>query len=118
MSNEVSWNLQLEVRDGGLDDARALMSEMVEATRSEPGAVGYEWFISADGAVCHINERYADSAAALEHLGAFGAQFAERFLGVFSPTALHVYGDPSADARAALAGFGAVHLDHFGGFRR
>lgn len=118
MSNAVSWNLHCSVQDGKLDESRALMAEMVEATRQEAGALGYEWFLSPDGATCHINERYADSAATLEHLGTFGAKFAERFLACFAPTGLHVYGEPSDEVRGALESFGAVYLGTWGGFTR
>ena len=118
MASTVSWNLQLSVRDGQLDKARALMAEMVDATRAEAGTLGYEWFLSADGGTCHICERYVDSDAALAHLGHFGVNFAERFLGCFEPTGLSVYGDPSAEARGALDGFGAAYLGTFGGFSR
>lgn len=114
----VSWNLELDVGEGRLDDFRALMEEMVESTRGEAGALVYEWFIDADGSVCHIYERYADSAAVLAHLGTFASTFAERFLDCVQPTRLHVYGDPSEEAREALDGFGAVYLAPFGGFRR
>ena len=118
MSNVISWNLQLAVRDGQLDAARSLMTEMVAATRDEPGTLGYEWFISDDGTACHINERYADSGAALVHLGAFGEKFMDRFLACFEPTSFSVYGDPSAEARGALDGFGATYLGWLGGFTR
>jgi quinol monooxygenase YgiN len=118
MSDVVSWNLQLSVIDGKLDDARLLMAEMVEATNHEAGAVVYEWFLSPDGTSCHINERYADSAATLEHLGNFGANFAERFLACFAPTGLHVYGEPSDEVRGVLDGFGAVYMGTLGGFAR
>ncbi|HSM36232.1 MAG TPA: antibiotic biosynthesis monooxygenase [Longimicrobiales bacterium] len=118
MQGPVSWNLQLSVRDGRLDDARNLMADMVEATRNEPGALVYEWFLDGDGAVCHICERYADSEAVVTHLANFGANFADRFLACFAPTALYVYGDPSSEARDALDGFGAEYLGTFGGFRR
>ena len=118
MPNTVSWNLQMSVREGRLDDARELMDEMVSATREEPGTQGYEWFLSGDGTACHINERYADSEAAIAHLGNFGSKFAERFLACFEPTSFSVYGDPTAEARAALDGFGAVYLGWFGGFSR
>jgi hypothetical protein len=94
------------------------MAEMVDATQHESGAIGYEWFLSADGQVCHLCERYADSGAALEHLGNFGANFAERFLTCFAPTSFHVYGDPSAEVRGILDGFGAVYLGPLGGFVR
>lgn len=118
MSDTLSWNLQLEVRDGRLDDARALMAEMVEATRAEEGTLGYEWYLSEDGAACHIYERFADSDAALAHLGAFGSNFMERFMECFEPTALTVYGEPTDEAREALDGLGAVYLGNFGGFHR
>jgi hypothetical protein len=94
----ISWNLQMSVRDGRLNDARELMSEMVAGTREEPGTQGYEWF--------------------LRHLGNFGSKFAERFLECFEPTSLSVYGEPSAEARAALDGLGAAYLGWLGGFVR
>ena len=62
------------------------------------------------GSSCHINERYANSAAVMAELGTFGAQFAERFLGCVEPTSINVYGEPSDEVRAALDGFGAVLL--------
>jgi hypothetical protein len=37
MSNTISWNLQMSVREGRLNDARELMSEMVAGTQQEPG---------------------------------------------------------------------------------
>ncbi len=118
MSKAVSWNLRLSLREGRLGEARALMDEMVASTRNEAGALGYEWFLDRDGTTCHILERYADSDAVMAHLGVFGARFAERFLQCFTPTGLVVYGDPSAEARAALDGFGAAYLGTWGGFVR
>lgn len=118
MSNVVSWNLQLAVREGRLEDFRSLMNEMVESTRAEDGAHAYEWFISEDGTACHIYERYADSAAAMVHLATFGSRFADRFLSCVEPTGFSVYGDPSGEVRGVLDGFGAGYLEWFGGFTR
>jgi quinol monooxygenase YgiN len=118
MSDVISWNLQVSVREGHLEPFRALMEEMVAATRSEPGTLSYEWFLSADGTVCHFCERYADSAATLEHLGNFGSRFAERFLACVQPTSFAVYGAPNEQVRAVLDNSGAAYFGWFGGFSR
>jgi quinol monooxygenase YgiN len=68
MDRQVVWQVELVVKPGTLDNFRALTGEMVEATRGEPGVLNYERFISADGTVIHLYERYADSAAAVAHL--------------------------------------------------
>ena len=52
MADTISWNLQLNVKEGRLDDLKALMGEMVASTRDESGTVAYEWFLSDDGSVC------------------------------------------------------------------
>ncbi len=118
MSREISWNLQLTVRDGQLDAARALMGEMVASTLNEAGARGYEWYLAENGKTVHINERYADSEAALAHAGNFGSLFAERFFACFEPTGLAVYGRPTTEVRAALDPMGAVYYGPLGGFSR
>ncbi len=119
MSEAISWVLELNVKDDQLDAFKALAREMSEATQAdEPGATHYEWFTNDDGRSVHIYERYADSAAAMVHLGNFGAKFAERFLACVDPVRLMVYGDPSAEVRGALAGLGAAHMTQFAGFAR
>jgi quinol monooxygenase YgiN len=118
MGDQISWVVELAVKPGQLESFRALMREMVESTRAEPGALSYEWFVREDGSVVHIYERYADSPAALAHLAGFGEKFAERFLGMVEPTRVSVYGNPSAEARSVLDGFGANYLGDFGGFVR
>ncbi len=118
MSNTISWNLQLSVKDGQFDAARELMLEMVTATKDESGCLNYEWYLSSDGKHCHINESYADSSATMIHLGNFGVYFIGRFMTCFKPSSMSVYGEPSAEVRAALDGMGAIYLNWFGGFKR
>ena len=82
MSDTVSWVLEMAIKPGELDNFKALMEEMVEATQStQPDTTIYEWFYSDDGSACHVYERYSDSAATMIHLQSFGENFAERFLG-------------------------------------
>ncbi len=118
MPSTISWTLQLAVRKGQLDPARTLMEEMVASTKKEEGTLGYEWFLSPDGKVCHLNERYTDSQAALVHAGNFSTIFAERFFTCFEATSFCAYGDPSAELKAALDGFGAAYFHWFGGFHK
>jgi quinol monooxygenase YgiN len=118
MSENVAWTIHTSVLDGHLDAARALMTDMVESTRAEPGTIGYEWFLNEAGTECHMKDRYADSAAALFHLGNFGPKFSERFMESFAVTGFFVYGEPSEELRAAIAGFGPVYLGTLGGFTR
>jgi quinol monooxygenase YgiN len=119
MSNIVHWVLELDIKDGEADNFKSLMNDMVEATEAnEPGTMNYEWYVSGDGKQCHICERYTDSAAVMTHLASFGEKFAERFLAILGPTRLVVYGNPSSEARAALAGLGAAHMEQVGGFAR
>lgn len=117
MSSHVSFNLRLSVREGRLGEAKSLMDEMVAAVQREAGTVGYEWFLADDGS-CHTQERFADSDAALSHLGGFGTNYAERFMQCFEVTNLTVYGEPSDAVRSVLDGFGAVYLGPWGGFVR
>jgi quinol monooxygenase YgiN len=119
MSTIVSWNLQLNVRDGQLETFRSLMEEMTKATQSdEPGTLAYEWFLSEDDTICHLYERYADAKAVMAHLGNFGSKFMARFMDCLEPTGFHVYGNPNDEARGVLDGFGAVYFRSFGGFSR
>jgi quinol monooxygenase YgiN len=119
MTENLYWLLELAINPGRFEDLKALIAEMVEATqRNEVGALNYEWAISDDRQVCHVYERYQDSAAALTHLESFGANFAARFMAVVKPTRLIVYGTPSAQLKDALAGLGPVYMAPFAGFSR
>ena len=79
MGDQVSWQVELAVRSGELDKFRALTEEMVESARDEPGVLSYERFVSEDGQVVHVYERYADAAAAVARLRTFGRNFGGRF---------------------------------------
>jgi quinol monooxygenase YgiN len=119
MTENVYWLLELAINPDRFEDFKNLMAEMVEATqRNEAGALDYEWTISDDRQVCHLYERYQDSAAAMTHLESFGANFAARFIEAVESTRMVVYGTPSAQVKEALAVMSPVYMAPFGGFRR
>ena len=119
MNNNIYWIVELSVKDGELDNFRSLMTEMVDATQAnEPGTLNYEWTISEDSKTIHIYECYADSAAAVTHMNAFGEKYAERFMAAVDQTRFVVYGNPNNLAKEVLTGVGAVFMSPFGGFAR
>jgi quinol monooxygenase YgiN len=118
MDEQVAWHVVLAVKPGALEDFQVLTGEMVEATREEAGVLSYERFVSADGMVVHVYERYADSTAAVAHLRAFRRQFGKRFAGLVDRTRFTVYGSPSTELRGLLDNFGATYMAPFGGFAR
>jgi len=118
MGGEVSWQVELAVKPGQLDNFRALTGEMVESTKREPGALIYERFVSEDGKGVYVYERYADSAAAVAHLQAFGRIYGERFAKMVERRRFTVFGTPSDELKGILDGFGATYLGPFAGFSR
>jgi quinol monooxygenase YgiN len=119
MESHVYWILELNVQPGRESKFRGLMAEMVEATReNEPGTLNYEWNTNSDGSVCHIYERYVDSAAVMTHLASFNSKFAQRFMEVLKPIRFAVYGQPAEEVREALAGFSPTYMTAAKGFAR
>ena len=116
MSDQISWQVVLGVKPDELDNFRTLTAEMVESTRGEPGVLSYERFVSEDGKVVHVYERYVDSAAAVAHLLTFGRKFGGRFVGMVDRRRFTVYGTPSEELKGMLDGFGATYLRLLGGF--
>jgi quinol monooxygenase YgiN len=118
-NSEIYWVFELAIKPGRFEDLKTLIADMVEATRrNEVGALNYEWAISDDQQVCHVYERYQDSAATITHLESFGANFSARVMEVVKPTRLVVYGTPNDQVKEALAGLSPVYMAPFGGFRR
>ena len=126
MSDSVFFIVELEVKPGQIDELRSVMEEMTNATRAdEPGTLNYEWFLTPDGTVCRIFERYADSASAVAHSRTFPPDLAQRGQ-AFRPTRLTAYGEITTEIReqriepllAAVPGIKVVVLEPLGGFTR
>ena len=118
MNDQVAWVIELSIERRHRPAFRAWMAKMVASARREPGTLDYEWFFSRDGGVCHIHERYANSAAARAHAATFDAKFAKRFFALAKATRVCVYGTPDAPLRATFEGLDARFLAPTDGFRR
>ena len=112
----VAFILETTVNDRGALDS--LMADAVSAVQAnEPGTTHYEWNISEDGATMITYERFADTDAALAHLGGFGP-FVERLMAAVTVDKMTVYGAPSDELKEALAGFSPTFMSEIGGFAR
>ena len=116
MRPNIQWTVQINVREGQLETAKALASEMTTATIKEEGTLQFEWFFAEDGSICHILEEYKDSDAAIVHMQNFLTNFVERFLGCFEPTGFYVYGSPSEELEQIMQPFGVAYLAFVEGF--
>jgi quinol monooxygenase YgiN len=117
MSDQISWLLEVKIRPGKFDDFRAVARDLITQTQSETTTLDYEWHLSPDNSVCHIFERYADSAAVLRHVEGFHLH-AERFFASCEAVNFSVYGPANDAAKAMLADLNPVYFSTLGGFSR
>lgn len=118
MKENIAWIFELTLPEGNHIKLKDLMVELVESSMNEPGTLSYEWTLNENVTVCHIHERYADSASAIVHLQTFTEKFAARLLALGAATGFVVYGNPSAELKDALKGFGGTYMAPIGGFNR
>ncbi|MBL8472010.1 MAG: hypothetical protein KF778_05405 [Rhodocyclaceae bacterium] len=92
-----------EIHPGKMDQFKALLSQFVELTKTEPACVHYAF--SIDGNVVHCREGYDNAEGLLGHLKNVGAPLAEA-LKISNILRLEIHG-PAAEVdklRAPLAG--------------
>lgn len=118
MSKHISWHVELQLKPGQLDAFRALTGEMVEATKSEVGALIYERFISDDSHYVHVFERYLDSSAAVAHLLRFGKMYGDKFAKMVDRKRFTVLGTPTRELKEILDPLGATYVAPLAGFSR
>ena len=118
MNENVYWVIDLAVNPGRFEDLKTLIAELLEANQKEVGFLTCEFAISDDRQVCHIYERFQDSAAVITHLQLFGANFSARFFEILKPTRFVICGTPSVEVKDAFAQFNPIYLAPLGGFRR
>lgn len=115
----VYFLVDLTVHEGKLDSFESTAQEMIASTQQEPGALGYEWYLSADRKRCRIIETYVDSDAVRAHINGPAVQVGvPKMLESSSISRFEVYGDPGPEAAAMLAKVGAEIFTHWNGLGR
>jgi quinol monooxygenase YgiN len=104
----VYFAVDFTINDGKLDAFESIAQEMVAGTQKEPGALGYEWYLSSDHKKCRLIETYKDADAVLAHCnGPVVQELVPKILGTAGVAGFAVYGDPGPKAREMLAAFRA-----------
>jgi quinol monooxygenase YgiN len=113
----ISCLFTLAIKPGDFPAFKALVAQIVVATKEEPGTLVYEYSVNEEQSVAHILERYMVESV-VSHVDTTFAPFGQRFLELCTITRLVVYGTPDAEIRKRLDPFGAVYMTPFDGFSR
>ena len=115
----VYFIVDLAIAEGKVDEFERIARDMVAGTQTEPGALGYEFYLDADRRQCRLIEVYSDSDAALTHCkGHVVQQLVPELLGVSSLAGFSVYGDLTSEAAETLTNGGAQLFKQWQGFNR
>ncbi len=115
----IHFLIDLDIHDGKHPEFDEVVQQMTDGTGDEPGALGYEWFLSADGTRCRLLETYADASAVAAHLASHVVQqLVPKLLEFSTIRRFEVYGMPDAPAVAALEYFGAEIFPGWKGLAR
>ncbi|MBI5949872.1 MAG: antibiotic biosynthesis monooxygenase [Chloroflexi bacterium] len=110
MSGSLQFVVTMSLHPGKRDELAAVADAMQKVMREkDPGTLAQDWYVDEAGSECVIFEAYASSEALLAHMANVSEQSA-RLVELGSITSVVALGDPSPDARAALAGWGAKIL--------
>jgi quinol monooxygenase YgiN len=108
--------LGITIHEGRLNEFEGIVKDMIVGSRSEPGTVGYEWYLSSDRKHCRLLESYASAEALLAHFnGPVVQQLVPKLSQCVTIDRVEVYGEPGPEAGAMLAQFGAARFELWGG---
>jgi (4S)-4-hydroxy-5-phosphonooxypentane-2,3-dione isomerase len=116
-TKQVYWIITGEINLGQEADFRAICARLVESTKTEPGALNYEWSIAEDSRTFHIYERYADSEAVKFHRGNVGEMLKELYA-IATLKSFTLYGGPSDELKQLLATRHPLMMAPHNGFSR
>jgi quinol monooxygenase YgiN len=117
-SHKVHFLIDLKIGEGKFEDFVTTVKSMTDGTAKEPGALGYEWYLSNDHSRCRLLETYANEDAVQKHLaGAVVQELVPKLLAFATISRFEVYGIPDAQSAAALSSFGAEIYGHWHGLR-
>ncbi len=116
MFEHVGWIVEAKIEPGKEAVFRSVVSEIVDATRQEPGTLNYQYFVSDDGDVL-VYERFSNVESAHVHVANWD-RFAPRWTAAAPPTRMVHLGDLPEELRERHAVLAPKLLKPFDGFAR
>ncbi|AWF81369.1 putative quinol monooxygenase [Microbulbifer sp. EKSA008] len=116
MFNNVGWIIEGKIRKGHEAEFKAVVNEMVAATKKEGGTLNYQYYVTDDGNVL-IYEHFKDSKSAHKHIDSWD-NFADRWIAAAEPTRLVHLGDMPQDLRERHSGLQSTLYHPYAGFER
>jgi hypothetical protein len=117
MSNAIVYVDTAEVREGALEELKTAIKELVDFVDGNvPQLIGYNVYLSGDGARMTVVHVHPDSAS-LEYLMEVAGPVFRQFVELVTLSSIHVYGEPSEEVlkqlheKARLLGRGAVVVE-------
>ena len=94
-----------------LDEVIGIFKTFIaDVQQKDYGVLTYHYFIDdGDRPVIHVFEEYESSKAHLDHFANIDQEAVGRLIGLVQLSDPHYYGEPSAEERELLSGFGNVH---------
>lgn len=116
MFENLGWIVEAQIAEGKQAEFKAVVEEIVAATRAEGGTLNYQYYVADDGAVL-VYERFANVDSAHTHISNWD-RFAERWLAAAPATRMVYLGDIPQDIQDRHAAVGPKVYKPFNGFAR
>jgi quinol monooxygenase YgiN len=115
MTENIYWTINATIKEGCLEGLKEHIVKMVEITKTEEGALNYEFWLNDDSTRIFIHERYVNSEAAIAHIQNVGPHLGP-FLDAVEMDPIVILGNLSDEGKAAFAPFGASYTQDLNGF--
>jgi len=109
MTDNIYWTIVATIKDGQLEKLKSAIEPMVAATRTEKGAMSYDFWLSDDSTKVYVFERYRNNDAVLAHMGNVG-DLLGAFFECVDLEPIVILGNSSQALKDAFAAFGASHV--------
>jgi quinol monooxygenase YgiN len=109
LEKTVRLSVSFVVNEGQSDPFLKIAAWMTEASKKEPGTMGYEWFADPGGRHYRLVETYVDAAAVEAHFAGPGVlEGVPKLVTTCQVVAFEFYGDPGPVVVEKATAMGAV----------